>query len=135
MDKAQLLDRDIFVKEVATAAKTINKTIEDDELLAYVAEEVTDRVSVYLRFDLDTQFDPRLVKIVARVVSSSFKETSNNLASDDVETSIKAISDNGQSISYGDATRNYLATVEDGELFGGFAKLLQPYRRIRAISR
>ena len=106
MTEAQLLDHDIFVSEVAKAAKTINKTIEDDELLQYVAEEITDRVSMYLRFDLDTQFDPRLVKIVAKVVSSAFRETSHNLASDDVETSIKAISDNGQSISYGDATRN-----------------------------
>lgn len=135
MAETQLLARELFINEVAEAAKTINKTIEDDDLLQYVAEEITDRVSVYLRYDLDTQFDPRLVKIVARVVSSAFKETSHNLASDDVETSIKAISDNGQSISYGDTTRNYLATVEDGELFGGFAKLLQPYRRIRAISR
>ena len=135
MNTTQHLEYELFVNEVAEAAKRINATIEDDALLNYVSEEVADRVALYLRLDRDSKFDPRLVKVTARVVSSVFNQTANTVNSTEAETSVKAISDNGQSISYGDATKNYLATVEDGELFGGFSKLLQPYRRIRALSK
>lgn len=128
------MDRSLFVKEVATQVKVINRTIDDDDLLQFVVEEVVDRVSLYLRYDEETEFDARLVRVVAKVASSVFKEASNNVDSSEVETSIKSMSDNGQSITYGDATKNYLATVEDGVLFGGFAELLRPYRRIRGIS-
>lgn len=135
MSRAQLLEREIFISEVAESVKMINRTIDDDELLRFVTEEVVDRVSLYLNYRADDKFDPRLVKIVAKVASSSFKETNNNLENSEAETAIKSMSDNGQSISYGDATRNYLATAADGELFSGFTKLLQPYRRIRGISK
>lgn len=132
--RAQLMEREIFISEVANNAKVLNRTINDDDLLRFVVEEVVDRVSLYLRYDLDDKFDPRLVKVVARVASSVFKETNNNADSEEVETAIKSMSDNGQSITYGDATRNYLATVDDGELFGGCSRLLQSFRRIRGVS-
>lgn len=128
------MDRSLFVNEVITQVKVINRTIDDDELLRFVVEEVVDRISLYLRYDEEDDFSPRLVKVATKVASAVFKEANKNVESSEIETSIKSMSDNGQSISYGDATRNYLATVEDGELFGGFAALLRPYRRIRGIS-
>lgn len=128
------MDRSLFVKEVITQVKVINRTINDDDLLQFVVEDVVDRVSLYLRYDEEDEFDARLVRVVAKVASSIFKEASNNVDSSEVDVSIKSMSDNGQSITFGDATRNYLASVEDGELFSGFTKLLQPYRRIRGIS-
>lgn len=99
------MDRSLFVKEVATQVKVINRTIDDDDLLQFVVEEVVDRVSLYLRYDEETEFDTRLVRVVAKVASSVFKEASNNVDSSEVETSIKSMSDNGQSITYGDATK------------------------------
>lgn len=39
------MDRSLFVKEVATQVKVINRTIDDDDLLQFVVEEV-DRKSV-----------------------------------------------------------------------------------------
>lgn len=136
MEKPKLLDRNSFIVEVEVAARKINtNVVSDNELLRYVTEEVVDRVSLYLNYDDEDDYSPRLVKIVARVVISVFNQTKTNANSTEPETGIKSISDNGQSITFDDKTKNYLATVEDGELFGGITPLLKPYRRIRAISR
>ncbi len=71
---------------------------------------------------------------MARIASGMFNQTNANVEGGDADIAIHSISDNGQSISYSDKVKNYLATSEDGELFGGFAKLLAPYRRINVVS-
>lgn len=137
-----MLDYDSFVEALKTATKTINEASADsdkDSLLTYVCQEIADRISVYLNLapnvDNTFEFDQRLVKIGARIVSGVFTQTKTNISGETVDTSISSISDNGQSISYGNATRNYLATATDGELFGGFTELLKPYRRVHVVSR
>ena len=41
--RAQLMEREIFISEVANNAKVLNRTINDDDLLRFVVEEVVDR--------------------------------------------------------------------------------------------
>lgn len=135
-----LLTYNEFVEEVKKAAPAINRATEDDpNLLGYVAEEVADRISLYLRLrptpDNDYLFDARIVKVAARIVGRIFTQTKVNENGDKDDTQIVSMTDNGQSITYGDKVKNYLASSEDGEVFGGFTKLLQPYRKVHAISR
>jgi hypothetical protein len=122
-----------FIEKVEQAVKVINKTAADDELLRFVVEEVVDRALIYLNYGGSDKIDERLVKIVARIASGIFNQTNANVNSTGAEMAVSSMSDNGQSISYADKTKNYLASAEDGELFGGFAKLLAPYRRINVV--
>ena len=111
-------------------AKLLNDKIVDGNLLDFVTLEVIDRVLVYLN---DDELDTKLERIVARIVSGIFAESSNN-SSGDLAHDIKSISDNGQTISYSDQVKSYLISKDDEELFGGFSKLLAPYRRVNVAS-
>jgi hypothetical protein len=130
------MSQEDFITTVKADVQVINQTALDDTLLTYVVEEVIDRVLLYLNItpSADTQIDERLAKIVARIASGIFNQTNANVENGGADTAINSVSDNGQSVSYSDKVKNYLATNEDGELFGGFAKLLAPYRRINVIS-
>lgn len=134
-----MLNYDDFVESMAKQVGVINHdSANDTDLLKYACEEVADRISIYLNLrpnaEGEFEFDRRIVKIGARIVSGIFTQTKANISGTAVDTTIKSISDNGQSISYGDSTRNYLATVEDGELFGGCSELLKPFRRVHVVS-
>lgn len=136
-----MLVYDDFVEKLKEATKVINQSAAEQSqaaLLEYVCKEIADRISLYLNLkpndDNDFEFDPRLVKIGARIVSGVFTQSKSNIAGTNVDTEIKSISDNGQSVTYGDATRNYLASVSDGELFGGCAALLKPFRMCNVVS-
>ena len=111
-------------------AKLLNDQIVDGDLLDFVTLEVIDRVLVYLN---DDELDTKLERIVARIVSGIFAESSNN-SSGDLAHDIKSISDNGQTISYSDQVKSYLVSKDDEELFSGFSKLLAPYRRVNVAS-
>ena len=130
---------DTFTLEVTNATKEINHAAAEDEtLLKSVCEEITDRISLYLNLPANTNakcFDRRLVRIAARIVSGIFTQTQANIEGDNDDTEVKSLSDNGQSITYGTKTKNYLASATDGELFGGFAELLKPFRRVHVVSR
>lgn len=134
-----MLTYDEFIEQLKDAVNDINPaTAEAEELTQIICAEVADRISLYLNLQADkegnTYFDSRIVRVAARIVSGMFTKTQAEIAGDGEDAEVKSISDNGQSISYGDKTKNYLATVTDGELFGGFADLLKPYRRINVIS-
>ena len=111
-------------------AKLLNDKIVDGDLLDFVTLEVIDRVLVYLN---DDELDTKLERIVARIVSGIFAESSSN-SSGDLAHDIKSISDNGQTISYSDRVKSYLVSTDDEELFSGFSKLLAPYRRVNVAS-
>ena len=129
-----MLGKDEFIEEMIEATQTINDLSKSDEdLLRFVCEEICDRISIYLNIQ-DELFDERIVKIASRVASGIFTQTKTNVAGTSADTDIKSVSDNGQSVTYGDSTKNYLATVTDGEMFGGFTELLKPYRRIHVVS-
>lgn len=137
-----MLVYDDYVEALEVAVKKINQAAAEAaqaELLTYTCEEVADRISLYLNLQPNEdgifEFDERLVSIGARIVSGVFTQSKTNIAGTSVDSQITSVSDNGQSISFGDATRNYLATVADGELFGGCVELLKPYRNFNVVSR
>lgn len=132
-----MLTYDEFVAQTKESVIKINQaTAEEETLTQFACEEVADRISLYLNLPAEnTRFDNRLVKVAARIVSGVFAQTKANVSGDNDDTEIKSISDNGQSITYGDKTKNYLATASDGELFGGCAELLKPFRRVHVVSR
>lgn len=114
--------------------KTINSTAAGssyNSLLEYVINEVVDRVLLYLN---DTTLDEALERVVARIVSGIFNQTVNSKDSTSSESAINSVSDNGQSVSFSNEVKNYLATTEDNELFAGFSQLLARYRRINVVS-
>ena len=114
--------------------KTINDTaseVEMDGILTYTINEIYDRVLIYLN---DTALDEALERIVARIVSGIFNQTVNSKSSTQSDSAISSVSDNGQSVSFSNEIKNYLASTEDNELFAGFSKLLARYRRINVVS-
>ena len=132
-----MLTRTQFISAAIEATKIINEAAAaatEEGLVNYVCEEVTDRLSLYLNFTDTDLFDDRIVKVAARIASGIFTQTKTNISGETDATQIKSISDNGQSVTYGDSTKNYLATVTDGELFGGCAELLKPYRKVHVVS-
>ncbi len=100
-------------------------------LLEFCIAEVCDRVLLYLN---DTVLDEALERVIARIVSGIFNQTSNSKSSTEADSAISSVSDNGQSVSFSNEVKNYLATTEDNELFAGFSKLLARYRRINVVS-
>lgn len=116
-----------YVKTIDTAAAEQSL----DTLLEYVINEVVDRVLLYLN---DTTLDEALERVVARIVSGIFNQTINSKDSTQSDSAISSVSDNGQSVSFSNEVKNYLATTEDNELFAGFSKLLARYRRINVVS-
>ena len=116
---------------IKTYTTTINSTITDANLLDYVAKEVCERVLIYLNADT---LDESLERIVARIVSGIFNQTKTNQNSSDPDLAVSSMSDNGQSVSFSENLKNYLAVADDNELFSGFSKLLARYRRINVVS-
>lgn len=106
-------------------------TIEGNELLDFVINEVLDRVQLYLNSDT---IPTRLERILANIVNTGFtKATINKENNGEVDQVITTISDNGQSISYANEVKQYFATATDDELFSGFAGLLSRYRRVKVV--
>lgn len=122
------LDRiKVYVKVIDNAASDASA----NALLEYCINEVYDRVLLYLN---DTTLDEALERVVARIVSGIFNQTTNSKTSTESDQAISSVSDNGQSVSFSNEIKNYLATAEDNELFAGFSKLLARYRRINVVS-
>jgi hypothetical protein len=116
-----------YVKVIDNAASDASA----NALLEYCINEVYDRVLLYLN---DTTLDEALERVVARIVSGIFNQTTNSKTSTESDQAISSVSDNGQSVSFSNEIKNYLATTEDNELFAGFSKLLARYRRINVVS-
>lgn len=116
-----------YVKVIDDAASDASA----NALLEYCINEIYDRVLLYLN---DTTLDEALERVVARIVSGIFNQTTNSKSSTESDSAISSVSDNGQSVSFANEVKNYLATTEDNELFAGFSKLLARYRRINVVS-
>ena len=116
-----------YVKVIDNAASDASA----NALLEYCINEVYDRVLLYHN---DSTLDEALERVVARIVSGIFNQTTNSKTSTESDQAISSVSDNGQSVSFSNEVKNYLATTEDNELFAGFSKLLARYRRINVVS-
>ena len=114
--------------------KKLNDTAaeaENADLLDLVVDEVTDRALLYLNC---TDLPENVERIIARIVSGIFNQSFNAKSSSNADSAISSMSDNGQSISYSNEVKNYLATADDNTLFSGFADLLARYRRIDVVA-
>ena len=104
---------------------------ENADLLDLVVDEVGDRVLLYLN---STDLPENVERIVARIVSGIFNQSFNAKSSTNADSAINSMSDNGQSISFSNEVKNYLASADDNTLFSGFADLLARYRRIDVVA-
>jgi len=134
-----MLDKDQFISKLKEKLKAINIAVnnaENNALVDFLASEIADRLSLYLNLDTTNklQYDERLVSISVRVVSSLLQEAKDKVAGSNTETKIQSISDNGQTITFSNVAKKYIATASDSELFGGVANILKPYRRCNVVS-
>lgn len=134
-----MLDKDQFILRLKEKLKAINIAVnnaDDNALVDFLALEMADRLSLYLNLDTTNklQYDERLVSVSVRAVSSLVQEAKDKVAGSGTETKIQSISDNGQTITFANIAKNYIATASDSELFGGVANILKPYRRCNVVS-
>lgn len=118
------------VEAAVTAIKNnigmINRTAVDIAILDFSIREVIDRVLLYLnRSDIPEQ----LVRPLTGITDGVLKKYTANAKSDRPNQAISSVSDNGQSVSYSDNLARYLVSATDDEIFGGFTKLMNRFRR------
>lgn len=105
---------------------TLNSDIPEGDLLDLLVDTVADRVLLYLN---ETELNTNLERVVAQVVVATYIDTGAVH-----DQTIAEVEDNGQVVRYHQTPVQYYASKTDQELFAGFEKLLQPYRRIHVIA-
>lgn len=116
-------------QQIEQYAKKLNSNIPEpgDATLDFIVDEVADRVMIYLNAD---SIPTVLNRVLARVVVGIFNKAQAEMTTTGgSEREIKQISDNGQSVTYGDEAKNYLASATDEDIFSGFEAILKRYRR------
>ncbi len=116
-------------QQIEQYAKKLNSNIPEpgDATLDFIVDEVADRVMIYLNAD---SVPAILNRVLARVVVGIFNKAQAEMTTTGgAEREIKQISDNGQSVTYGDEAKNYLASATDEDIFSGFEAILKRYRR------
>lgn len=114
--------------QIKQYARTLNSNIPEaeDETLDFVLDEIIDRVMIYLNAGtINTKLDRILARILSGVFNKAKAEADN---AGGIEREVKSMSDNGQSVTFGDEAKNYLANTNDEALFSGFENLLMRYR-------
>lgn len=130
-----MLDKNQFISALKDKVQVIHilENEESEALAGFLAAEMADRLSLYLNLDPQDKFDERLVNISVRVVLALFEEVKDKLIGTNTNTRVKSLSDNGQTVTFDNVARNYLASASDTELFGGVAEILKPYRRANVV--
>lgn len=116
-------------QQIEQYAKLLNSNIPEpgDATLDFIVDEVADRVMIYLNAN---SIDPILDRVLARIVVGVFnKAVAEKTNTGGEAREVKQISDNGQSVTYGDEAKNYLASATDADIFSGFETILKRYRR------
>lgn len=116
-------------QQIEQYAKTLNANIPapGDAMLDFIVDEIADRVMLYLNA---TSIPEILNRVLARIVVGVYNKAQAEMnATGGAEREVKQISDNGQSITYGDEAKNYLASATDEDIFSGFEAILKRYRR------
>lgn len=116
-------------QQIEQYAQTLNSTIPEpgDATLDFIVDEVADRVMIYLNA---TSIPEILNRVLARIVVGIYNKAQAEMtATGGAEREIKQISDNGQSVTFGEEAKNYLASATDEDIFSGFEAILKRYRR------
>lgn len=112
-------------------AKTLNSKIESEDLLDFAAEDCVGRVLLYLDEEILAE---NLERIVASMISMNYSRIANFAQSGENEQAISSVSDNGQSVSFANSTKQTLLSARDDEIFLGFEAILKNHRRVRVVS-
>lgn len=107
----------------------LNEKIADSAKLDLVVETVADRVLLYLN---ETEIPQKIERVIAEVIVSVYTRT--EAVQEGENQSVSTVSDNGQSVTYRVSPTQYMTSKSDQELFTGFERLLNPYRRIHVIT-
>lgn len=130
-----MLDKGQFISGLKEKLKLVNPSIENGELVDFMALEMADRLSLYLNLDTgNPSYDERLVSIATRVSNNLIQEVKDRVIGADVMAKVQSVSDNGQTVNFTNITKNYVTTALDSELFEGVANILKPYRRCNVVS-
>lgn len=113
-------------ERIESYVMVLNPNIESGEVLDFVIAETVDRALIYLN---EIDLTENLERIVAQVIVSVYKRTTQEVAGVAPEKSIKAVTDNGQKVEYSDSPAQFLGSTTDHELFTGFERLLINLRR------
>ena len=116
-------------QQIEQYAKQLNSNIPEpgDATLDFIVDEVADRVMIYLNAN---DVNPVLNRVLARIVVGIYNKAQAEMnTTGGAEREIKQLSDNGQSVTYGDEAKNYLASATDEDIFSGFEAILKRYRR------
>lgn len=125
-------------QRIAEYVQTLDNSIEPDDYLYLIINEVIDRILDYTnRYQYVDENNPdtyttqaiplKLERIIARAVVSVYHNSREVLGSDD-NKAVKSVSDNGQTISYGEEARDYLVNNSDQEVFSAIVPLLSNFR-------
>lgn len=144
---------DEVISKIKEYAIALCPELEEDSNIDFIISDVVDRflaytnrqqlVAGYERFLTGDYYDSdytvdvtgerlpilpvpvELERTLARVVVSSYKGIKGLLAD---SKGIKSISDNGQSVSYGDYIESYFNSKEDDDIFGSAKTIIDRYR-------
>jgi len=143
-----------LLQRIKEYALTLYPEMVDNDLLNQVVEEVVDRVLAYTNrqqlvagyerflsgkyyegdYTIDVEgnripilpIPAELERTIARIVVSSYKGVGKLVNSDMPE--IKSLSDNGQSVTYGDYVGSYFNSKEDSDIFASTKNILDNFR-------
>ena len=108
---------------------TLDGSIQAGDILDLVVDTVADRVLLYLN---ETTIADNLERVIAQIVVSNYQQMTN--ATNGADRTIASVSDNGQTVSYHQTPIQYFGSKDDQELFTGFERLLNAYRRPYVIT-
>lgn len=145
---------DEVVERIKAYALVIDPDLSDNEVLEQIVREVVDRVLIYTnRYQLVSGYEKflkgeyyegnytvdvdgnrlpilpipiELERSIAKVVVSSYKGIDKLVNSENPE--IRSISDNGQSITYGEYVGNYFSSKDDSDIFASTKNILDNFR-------
>jgi hypothetical protein len=134
-----------IIDRIKSYVLVLDSTITNNAFLDFIVNDVVDRALVYMnRAYLKTKYESdledvtveesdyvlplpkELERVLAGAVIGTLKTVKER---NDAETSaVKSMSDNGQSVSFGDQISNYMSTTGDNEIFLGIRDLLDNYK-------
>lgn len=142
--KAMVLILDSTLEPEGTTNTLLDFTIADvvDRALIYM-----NRMQLVVRYEEDLLSYPDLsndfwdyydfpipVELYRVLASVSLLSYKTNTAKAESKREVKSISDNGQSITYGDQMMSYLADGNDSEIFSGATSLMNKFRLAKVVA-
>lgn len=125
-----------IIAKIKGYALVIDPSLSEETLLDYTIGEIVDRALVYTnRGQLVADYEEgnidevpipvELERPLAKVVAMSIRAMRDN---PEGGVQVKSISDNGQSITYGDSPASYLSSQGDADIFSSIKAVVDKFR-------